>query len=53
MASKATMERLQHEIDVASDSDILTAATRMAGEDLCSISDLSSFRGTRPAQARP
>ncbi len=42
MASKATMERLQLEINVASDSDILAAATRMAGEDLCSISDLSS-----------
>jgi ornithine carbamoyltransferase len=42
VASKATMERLQLEIDVASDSDILAAATRMAGEDLCSISDLSS-----------
>ena len=42
MASKATLERSQLEIDVASDSDILAAATRMAGEDLCSISDLSS-----------
>src|SRR6201996_5360941 len=42
VASKATMERLQLEIDVASDSDILAAATRMAGEDLCSIADLSS-----------
>ncbi|HEX8812580.1 MAG TPA: ornithine carbamoyltransferase, partial [Terracidiphilus sp.] len=42
MASKATLERLQPEIDVASDPDILAAATRMAGEDLCSISDLSN-----------
>ena len=42
MASKATLERSQLEIDVASDSDILAAATRMSGEDLCSISDLSS-----------
>jgi ornithine carbamoyltransferase len=42
VASKATLERLQPEIDVASDPDILAAATRMAGEDLCSISDLSN-----------
>ena len=42
MASKATLEHLKPEIEVASDPDILAAATRMAGEDLCSISDLSS-----------
>ena len=42
MASKATLERLQPEIHIASDPDILAAATRMAGEDLCSIGDLSS-----------
>src|SRR6202789_175844 len=42
VSSKATLERLHLEIDVASDPDILSAATRMAGEDLCSISDLSS-----------
>lgn len=42
MASKATLEHLKPEIDVASDPDILAAAARMAGEDLCSISDLSS-----------
>ena len=42
MASKATLERQLPEVAVASDPDILAAATRMAGEDLCSISDLSS-----------
>jgi ornithine carbamoyltransferase len=42
VSSKATLERLHLEIDVASDPDILTAAARMAGEDLCSIADLSS-----------
>ena len=42
MASKATLERLQPEINIASDPDILAAATRMSGEDLCSISDLSN-----------
>jgi ornithine carbamoyltransferase len=42
VASKATLERLQPEMNVASDPDILAAATRMAGEDMCSISDLSN-----------
>lgn len=42
MASRATLERTQPEIEVASDPDILAAAARMSGEDLCSISDLSS-----------
>jgi ornithine carbamoyltransferase len=42
VASKATLERQLTEAAVASDPDILAAATHMAGEDLCSISDLSS-----------
>ena len=39
MASKTILDPA---IPVYKDSDILAAATRMAGEDLCSISDLSS-----------
>jgi ornithine carbamoyltransferase len=42
VASKATLEQRESAIPVEKDSDILAAATRMAGEDLCSISDLSS-----------
>jgi ornithine carbamoyltransferase len=42
VASKATLEQQLPEVAVASDPDILAAAARMAGEDLCSISDLSS-----------
>ncbi len=41
MASKTMMENLGA-IAVHKDQDILAAAARMAGEDLCSISDLSS-----------
>jgi ornithine carbamoyltransferase len=41
MASKATIEQ-PPAIPVHTDPDILAAAARMAGEDLCSISDLSS-----------
>ena len=42
MASKATVERREPAVSVEKDPDILAAATRMAGEDLCSIADLSS-----------
>jgi ornithine carbamoyltransferase len=42
MASKATLERKESAVPVEKDPDILAAAARMAGEDLCSISDLSS-----------
>lgn len=42
MHSKATMERTEQSLPVHKDSDILAAAARMAGEDLCSIADLSS-----------
>jgi ornithine carbamoyltransferase len=42
VASKATMERREPEVPVQKDTDILAAAARLAGEDLCSISDLTS-----------
>ncbi len=42
MASRATLERKDSAVPVHEDPDILAAAARMAGEDLCSISDLSS-----------
>lgn len=42
MASKAIMESRTTQVPVQKDPDILAAAARLAGEDLCSISDLSS-----------
>ena len=42
MASKATLEPKSLDIPVQKDPDVLAAAARMAGEDLCSIADLSS-----------
>ena len=42
MASKAFMERQDTAEPVHRDNDVLIAAARLAGEDLCSISDLSS-----------
>jgi ornithine carbamoyltransferase len=36
------MERKEHAVPVQKDPDVLAAAARMAGEDLCSIADLSS-----------
>jgi len=42
MASRAIMERRAPEVPVQQDVDILAAAARLAGEDLCSIADLSS-----------
>ncbi len=42
MVSKSTIERPQSAVPVQKDPDILAAAVRLAGEDLCSISDLSS-----------
>jgi len=42
MASRTTMERKELDVPVQKDPDVLTAAARMAGEDLCSIADLSS-----------
>ena len=42
MASKAILERRQPAVPVQKDPDILAAAARLAGEDMCSIADLSS-----------
>ncbi len=42
MASKATIERRESAVPVQNDPEILNAAARLAGEDLCSIADLSS-----------
>jgi ornithine carbamoyltransferase len=42
VASRATMERRAPAVPVQKDEDILAAAARLAGEDLCSIADLSS-----------
>jgi ornithine carbamoyltransferase len=42
MASKAIMEQKESALPVEKDPDVLAAAARMAGEDLCSIADLSS-----------
>ena len=41
MASKVTVER-ESSLPVENDPDILSAAARLGGEDLCSIADLSS-----------
>src|ERR1022692_1389947 len=42
VASRATIEHREPTIPVEKDSDILAAAARLAGEDMCSVSDLSS-----------
>jgi ornithine carbamoyltransferase len=42
VASRATIERRADTIPVHKDPDILAAAARLAGEDLCSVGDLSS-----------
>jgi ornithine carbamoyltransferase len=42
MASKATLEPQEAVIPVQKDPDVLAAAVRLAGEDMCSIADLSS-----------
>jgi ornithine carbamoyltransferase len=42
MASRATIERPAAAVPVHKDPDILAAAARLAGEDLCSVGDLSS-----------
>jgi ornithine carbamoyltransferase len=42
MASKATLERPETAVPVQKDPDILTAAARLAGEDMCSVADLFS-----------
>jgi ornithine carbamoyltransferase len=42
VASRATIDRRDLAVPVQQDPDILAAAARLAGEDLCSIADLSS-----------
>jgi ornithine carbamoyltransferase len=42
VASRSILVRREPEVPVHNDSDILNAAARLAGEDLCSIGDLSS-----------
>ena len=42
MASKVTVDRGESALPIQNDPDILNAAARLAGEDLCSIADLSS-----------
>jgi ornithine carbamoyltransferase len=42
VASKAFAERQTSAIPVDRDDDILSAAARLAGEDMCSINDLES-----------
>jgi len=42
VASRVTLLRREPETPVQNDTDILNAVARLAGEDLCSIADLSS-----------
>ena len=42
VASRTLVERRAADVPVHQDQDILAAAARLAGEDLCSIGDLSS-----------
>jgi ornithine carbamoyltransferase len=42
VSSRAIIERQERAVPVQKDPDILAAATRLAGEDMCSIADLSS-----------
>jgi ornithine carbamoyltransferase len=42
MVSRATLERPEAPLPPHKDSDIVAAAARLAGEDMCSIADLSS-----------
>src|ERR1019366_9821785 len=42
MASKSTLEPQEAVIPVQKDPEVLAAAARLAGEDLCSVADLSS-----------
>ena len=42
MASRAVLDHQESSIPVQKDPDVLAAAARLAGEDLCSIADLSS-----------
>ena len=42
MSSKATIETQDAAVLVQKDPDVLAAAARLAGEDMCSIADLTS-----------
>jgi ornithine carbamoyltransferase len=42
MVSKTVLERPEGAVPIDKDPDILAAAARLAGEDMCSIADLSS-----------
>src|ERR1700744_492442 len=42
MSTKATIEPTEAVVPVEKDPDILAAAARLAGEDMCSVADLSS-----------
>jgi len=42
VSSRAIIERKEPAVPIHKDEDVLAAAARLAGEDLCSISDLSS-----------
>ena len=42
MASRTTIERPAAAVPIQKDPDILAAAVRLAGEDMCSVGDLSS-----------
>jgi ornithine carbamoyltransferase len=42
MPDRATMDHLETATPVQKDADVVAAAVRMAGEDMCSVSDLSS-----------
>jgi len=42
VSSRAIIERREPAFPIQKDQDVLAAAARLAGEDLCSISDLSS-----------
>jgi ornithine carbamoyltransferase len=42
VASKATLEQRESAVPIEKDPDILAAAARLAGEDMCSVADLSS-----------
>jgi ornithine carbamoyltransferase len=42
MASRATLDRQEAAVPIQKDPDVLAAAARLAGEDMCSIADLFS-----------
>ena len=52
-AVKQLLELVHGAVPVQKDPDILAAATRMSGEDLCSIADLSSAEVRAIIETRP